>query len=56
MTILECQDCGLVTLDSFDHINDGHYEEGGMHSSHGYIPTMKVQYVARTKGYVNIGT
>lgn len=30
--ILECSDCGLVYLSSLDHIQDGHYEESGMHN------------------------
>jgi 2-polyprenyl-3-methyl-5-hydroxy-6-metoxy-1,4-benzoquinol methylase len=29
--ILECDDCGLVYLSSLNHIQDGHYEESGMH-------------------------
>ena len=29
--ILECSDCGLVYLSSLNHIQDGHYEESGMH-------------------------
>ena len=29
--ILECSDCGLVYLSSLKHIQDGHYEESGMH-------------------------
>ena len=29
--ILECASCGLVFLSSFDHINEGFYEESGMH-------------------------
>ena len=29
--ILECSDCGLVYLSSLEHIQDGHYEESGMH-------------------------
>jgi 2-polyprenyl-3-methyl-5-hydroxy-6-metoxy-1,4-benzoquinol methylase len=29
--ILECSDCGLVYLSSFEHIQDKHYEESGMH-------------------------
>ena len=31
VNILECSDCGLVYLSSLDHIQDGHYEESGMH-------------------------
>lgn len=29
--ILECDNCGLVYLDSFDHIKNDHYEKSGMH-------------------------
>ena len=29
--ILECSDCGLVYLSSLTHLQDGHYEESGMH-------------------------
>ncbi len=29
--ILECSGCGLVCLSSLNHIQDGHYEESGMH-------------------------
>jgi len=31
LDILECGNCGLVYLSSLDHIQDGHYEESGMH-------------------------
>lgn len=31
LQILECADCGLVTLSSHQHIHPGHYEESGMH-------------------------
>jgi len=31
INILECSDCGLVYLSSSNHIQDGHYEESGMH-------------------------
>ncbi|MCR9140717.1 MAG: class I SAM-dependent methyltransferase [bacterium] len=31
LKILECESCGLVCLDSFDHIQDGYYEDSGMH-------------------------
>ncbi len=30
---LECNNCGLVTLSSFDHIQAGHYEDSGMHDN-----------------------
>ena len=29
--VLECEQCGLVTLDQIDHIKSGFYEESGMH-------------------------
>lgn len=29
--VLECQACGLVYLSSQSHIEDGHYENSGMH-------------------------
>lgn len=31
LSILECTQCGLVSLGSSDHIPDGHYEASGMH-------------------------
>lgn len=31
LEILECEDCGLVTLSSSAHIEPGHYEASGMH-------------------------
>ena len=31
LKILECSNCGLVVLDSQQHIQAGHYEESGMH-------------------------
>jgi 2-polyprenyl-3-methyl-5-hydroxy-6-metoxy-1,4-benzoquinol methylase len=36
--VVECNKCGLVTLDDLSHINENHYEEGKMHS---YQNTMK---------------
>ena len=33
LQILECTNCGLVTLSSFAHIRTGHYAESGMHGS-----------------------
>jgi 2-polyprenyl-3-methyl-5-hydroxy-6-metoxy-1,4-benzoquinol methylase len=30
--VLECSECSLVYLSSFDHINEGHYENSGMHA------------------------
>ena len=33
LRVLECTTCGLVTLNSFDHIRAGHYEQSGMHES-----------------------
>ncbi len=30
--IIKCQNCGLVSLSSFDHVGPGHYENSGMHS------------------------
>src|SRR5438445_564277 len=33
LTVLECGNCGLVTLSSLDHIPEGHYEGSGMHGS-----------------------
>ena len=32
LQILECTNCGLVTLSSHDHIRPGHYEESGMYA------------------------
>lgn len=29
--VIECNNCGLVTLSSIDHISERHYEEGKMH-------------------------
>ena len=37
--ILECSDCGLVYLSSLKHIQDGHYEESGMHEDK--VPDIK---------------
>jgi len=31
LEILECLGCGLVTLNSFEHIHQGFYENSGMH-------------------------
>jgi len=31
--VIQCEDCGLVTLSSIDHITDGFYEESGMHGA-----------------------
>lgn len=31
LQILECTNCGLVALSSFQHIQAGHYEDSGMH-------------------------
>lgn len=31
LKILECLECGLVTLSSLEHIQDGFYEDSGMH-------------------------
>ncbi|RXJ89461.1 methyltransferase [Arcobacter sp. CECT 8983] len=31
LKIVECDNCGLVYLDSFDHINNDFYEESGIH-------------------------
>src|SRR5437868_11153639 len=33
LQILECTNCGLVTLSSFAHIRRGHYAESGMHGN-----------------------
>jgi 2-polyprenyl-3-methyl-5-hydroxy-6-metoxy-1,4-benzoquinol methylase len=33
LKILECTDCGLVTLSSQEHIQDGFYEDSGMHGT-----------------------
>lgn len=33
LKILECTDCGLVTLSSLQHIQSGFYEDSGMHGS-----------------------
>ena len=31
LKVLECNNCGLVFLSSFEHIQDSHYEHSGMH-------------------------
>jgi 2-polyprenyl-3-methyl-5-hydroxy-6-metoxy-1,4-benzoquinol methylase len=31
LQIIECTDCGLVMLNSLQHIHSGHYEDSGMH-------------------------
>lgn len=33
LKILECAECGLVILDSFQHINADHYSDSGMHGN-----------------------
>ena len=33
LNVLKCNNCGLVTLDSFSHISDNFYEESRMHAS-----------------------
>lgn len=33
MQILQCAECGLVTLDAIDHISSGFYENSGMHGA-----------------------
>ena len=33
LKILECTDCGLVTLSSLEHIQAGFYEDSGMHGT-----------------------
>lgn len=33
ISVLECDDCGLVCLSSFEHINNDHYENSGMHNN-----------------------
>tara|TARA_A100001035_G_scaffold242072_1_gene208359 strand:- start:767 stop:1624 length:858 start_codon:yes stop_codon:yes gene_type:complete len=33
LNVFECCDCGLVFLDSFEHINENFYQESGMHDS-----------------------
>lgn len=33
LCVLECADCGLVTLDSHEHIQSGFYEQSGMHGA-----------------------
>jgi hypothetical protein len=33
LKILECTQCGLVTLDSFQHISTDHYADSGMHGN-----------------------
>ena len=39
--ILQCRGCGLVYLSSFSHINNGFYEDSGMHDGkpdvHGWL-------------------
>jgi 2-polyprenyl-3-methyl-5-hydroxy-6-metoxy-1,4-benzoquinol methylase len=33
LKVLECAQCGLVVLDSFQHISADHYEDSGMHNA-----------------------
>lgn len=40
LQILECTNCGLVTLSSLQHIQSGHYENSGMHGN--VLPSMEV--------------
>jgi len=37
LNILKCNNCGLITLESFDHIDDTYYEFGGMREEDEYI-------------------
>lgn len=39
LKILECNDCGLVTLSSLEHIQAGFYEDSGMHDAE--LPSME---------------
>ncbi len=39
LKILECTNCGLVTLSSIQHIQSGHYEASGMHGDD--LPSME---------------
>lgn len=39
LKVLECRNCHLVTLNSFEHIGQSHYEDSGMHT--GGLPTME---------------
>lgn len=39
LKVLTCGGCSLVTLSSYDHISQGHYENSGMHT--GSLPSMK---------------
>lgn len=39
LSLLECSNCGLVTLNSFGHIHAGHYENSGMHG--GKLPLIE---------------
>lgn len=38
IAVLECEACGLVFLESMDHINAGYYEESGMHTGGDALP------------------
>lgn len=40
LKIIECNECGLVFLSSFDHIKETHYEESGMHGD--ILPDIQV--------------
>lgn len=46
LKILECESCGLVMLDSFDHVHPGHYENSGMH---GGAPISMEQWLNETE-------
>ena len=37
LKILECLSCGLVALNSHDHVRAGHYENSGMHENQNQI-------------------
>ena len=33
LSVLRCNNCGLVSLDSFNHIDENFYENSNMHST-----------------------
>ena len=33
LDVLECCNCGLVYLSSFDHLHEDYYEQSGMHAT-----------------------
>jgi len=48
LKILQCDNCGLVTLDDHSHITVKHYEESGMHGD-GKLPTIETMLLTSSE-------